>query len=223
MRSNSSSALQMGNKWKPESVKALNLLSEAWLHWWRGRGADESLTRCSGMMWRCTGTGMWLNCENPANEQEKQDELLNHTFTVRHSGMSTQFPAWLLFLNSLSESSFLNTYAVHSEILSHHGSGRVFSAMGFRLWLVGIFRRSHKDFCCSLLAHNFHCGLSGMPDWRWIQPPVSLACKKQPHVEVNLRMDEPVYLQDQKLEAWLELDQTVSKCRLLGRGKKTLL
>lgn len=109
MRSNPSSALQMGNKWKPESVKALNLLSEAWLHWWRGRGEDESLTRCSGMMWRCTGTGMWLNCENPANKQEKQDELLNHTFTVSHSGMSTQFPAWLLFLNSLSESSFLNT------------------------------------------------------------------------------------------------------------------
>lgn len=153
MRSNPSSALQMGNKWKPESVKALNLLSEAWLHWWRGRGEDESLTRCSGMMWRCTETGMWLNCENPANKQEKQDELLNHTFTVSHSGMSTQFPAWLLFLNSLSESSFLNTYAVHSVILPQHGRWRVFSAIGF---------------CCSLLAHNLHCGLSGMPDLWWI-------------------------------------------------------
>lgn len=129
MRSNPSSALQMGNKWKAERVKALNLLSEAWLHWWRGRGEDESLTRCSGMMWRCTGTGMWLNCENPANKQEKQDELLNHTFTVSHSGMSTQFPAWLLFLNSLSEGSFLNTYAVHSAILPQHGRWRVFSAI----------------------------------------------------------------------------------------------
>lgn len=70
-----------------------------------------------------------------------------------HTGMSTQFPAWLLFLNSLSESSFLNTYAVHSVILPQHGRWRVFSAIGF---------------CCSLLAHNLHCGLSGMPDLWWI-------------------------------------------------------
>lgn len=70
------------------------LLSEAWLHWWRGRGADGSLTRCPGMPWRCTGTGTSLNCGNSAKDKKKkQDEelplrrlrnLKGHPKSLRH-------------------------------------------------------------------------------------------------------------------------------------------
>lgn len=46
------------------------LLSEAWLHWWRGRGVNGSLTRFPGMMWRCTGIGTSTNCGNSATQKE---------------------------------------------------------------------------------------------------------------------------------------------------------
>ena len=62
--------------WKQRRLWSVDLLSEAWLHWWRGRGADGSRTRCPRKLWRCTGTGTWLNCGSPAQ---------THTHTHTHT------------------------------------------------------------------------------------------------------------------------------------------